>query len=1014
MDKKFKNLFLQQSYLDSWGDYERSLQKESFARWDYVILTASNENQAEIYRREIQYRLDNHMLSPLVCYAVLPDPEGKRVGSGGATLNVLRYIAEQEGNGRENHFSGKRILVIHSGGDSKRVPQYSVCGKLFSPVPRELPNGHPSTLFDEFIIAMSGVPSRFKDGMIVLSGDVLLLFNPLQLDFQYHDVAAISIKAPMEIGKDHGVFLSDESDTVRLFLHKQPEETLRRMGAVNENGFVNLDTGAILLSTRVLNALFSLVSTDSVIDEGKFSEFVNDQARISFYGDFLYPLASESTMESFYSQPAEGTFNDELASCRSKIWKYLSDFSIKLLCLSPAEFIHFGTTHELLRLVTNEIGDYEYLGWNKHVLTNASENGNYAVHRSYLGHTAKIGKGAYIENSYILHGSTLGEGAVASNVRLDGSVIRPHTVVNGLKLRDGRYVIRLYGVKDNPKNTLEQGCSFLNTSLEAFLTQNHLPPEDIWQDDQHYLWFANLYPACTSMEQVLEFVEILYRMAEGTASEEEVVRWKSSERMSLYQSFNEADGVHGFEWKRALKERILTSRFLQSLQQGQDYRIALKVFGDMGITESIFNLLIQDAAELGFAEQIRVYYAISQYMKHNNLKLCGKSYDAVEGLCFGRIQRKIYESAIQKLPYGENHIKKDFVQVQLPVRVNWGGGWTDTPPYCIEKGGVVLNAAIKLNGTYPIRVRVRRLDQYCVELESKDINAFKRIDRIEEIQQYNDPFDSFALHKAALISCGIIPLKEKTDLQSLLKKLGGGIYLSTEVVGIPRGSGLGTSSILSAACVKALFEFLGKNVEDRQVSEVVLCMEQVMSTGGGWQDQIGGLIPGVKFITSDPGLNQELNIQKVSVPEVAMRELRDRFALIYTGQRRLARNLLRDVVGGYIGANPQTVEALSEMKPIAALMRFALEQGNIGYFAELMNRHWEISQRLDHGSTNTCIDQIFMVCEDLIDGRFIAGAGGGGFLQVLLKKGVTHEDLQKRLRDVFQDSGVAVWESEFV
>ena len=36
---------------------------------------------------------------------------------------------------------------------------------LFSPVPRELPNGYASTLFDEFMIAMSGVPSRIKDGM---------------------------------------------------------------------------------------------------------------------------------------------------------------------------------------------------------------------------------------------------------------------------------------------------------------------------------------------------------------------------------------------------------------------------------------------------------------------------------------------------------------------------------------------------------------------------------------------------------------------------------------------------------------------------------------------------------------------------------------------------------------------------------------------------------------------------------------------------------------------------------
>lgn len=111
-------------------------------------------------------------------YAVLPDFEGKRVGSGGATLGALRYIHEHSGG-----FDGKRILVIHSGGDSKRVPQYSACGKLFSPVPRELPDGRRSTLFDEFMIAMSGVPSRIELGMLVLSSDVLLLFNPLQIDF---------------------------------------------------------------------------------------------------------------------------------------------------------------------------------------------------------------------------------------------------------------------------------------------------------------------------------------------------------------------------------------------------------------------------------------------------------------------------------------------------------------------------------------------------------------------------------------------------------------------------------------------------------------------------------------------------------------------------------------------------------------------------------------------------------------------------------------------------------------
>ena len=95
-------------------------------------------------------------------------------------------------------------------------------------------------------------------------------------------------------------------------------------------------------------------------------------------------------------------------------------------------------------------------------------------------------------------------------------------------------------------------------------------------------------------------------------------------------------------------------------------------------------------------------------------------------------------------------------------------------------------------------------------------------------------------------------------------------------------------------------------------------------------------------------------------------------------------------------------------------MRFELEQGNIDEFAALFNVHWELSKKLDAGSTNTCIDQIFMACEDLIDGKFIAGAGGGGFLQVILKKNVSKAQLQERLREVFQDSGVAVWECEFV
>ena len=106
--------------------------------------------------------------------------------------------------------------------------------------------------------------------------------------------------------------------------------------------------------------------------------------------------------------------------------------------------------------------------------------------------------------------------------------------------------------------------------------------------------------------------------------------------------------------------------------------------------------------------------------------------------------------------------------------------------------------------------------------------------------------------------------------------------------------------------------------------------------------------------------------------------------------------------------------ALNEIQKVAALMRFELERGKIDEFADLLNYHWELSRKVDAGSTNTLIDQIFLSIEDLIDAKMVCGAGGGGFLQVILKKGVQKADVHKRLKDVFQDNPVDVWDCEII
>ena len=1021
-NNQLQHLFLQQSCLDAWSEFERQRKNRRAIVWDYVVLTASNEEQARIYRSEIEYRLKMKLLPSRTVYLVLPDPDGKRVGSGGATLNVLKAIAEKEQKADENFFKDLRVLVIHSGGDSKRIPQYSTCGKLFSPVPRVLPNGQASTLFDEFMVMTSMIPGRMQEGMLVMSGDVLLLFNALQIDTQFNGAAAISIKEHVDTGKNHGVFLGDEKENVKKFLHKQTIETLESLGAVNRQRQVDLDTGAILMDCGMLNSLYSLISTDNKVDKEKFDEFVNEKARISFYGDFLYPLATDSSLEDYKKEAPEGEMCEELLACREKIWGVLKEYQLKLICLSPAEFIHFGTTRELRKLVTETVEDYTFLGWEKIVCSNAGKaEADYALHNAFLKKNVLVSKGAYIENAYLAENVVVEEDAVVSGLQIPaGCKLRKNTVYHGLKLQNGKFVVRVYGVDDNPKGTLEDGGKILGTTLRSLIDVAGMAIEDVWKDGDHSLWKADFYPECETIAECMEYAEKLIALAKvvesgvgtGRESEEWLQEWKAKERTSLYSSFNRADGSAIIPWRENLEDRIRVSKFVQAMMEQVPVGEALEVFGgNMRKTEQ--KLLLERIKEAEFSEKIRIYYGMAKAAKEMLGEFEETDEENYMQACFAQIQTEISSLVEKKLANGKKHqIQKQEVNVALPVRVNWGGGWTDTPPHCNEHGGVVLNAAISLRGNLPIRVSVRKLDKLVIQLESQDIGAYGEFTRMDEVNDCGNPYDKFALHKAALIACGVIRKEDGRELEAVLKELGGGIYLSTQVIDVPKGSGLGTSSILAGACVKGLFEFFGEEVSDDILYDVVLSMEQLMSTGGGWQDQVGGLTPGIKMVSTAPGMEQCIKVTPVQMKEEALKELQERFALIYTGQRRLARNLLRDVVGGYIGNRKESLDALHKMKRIAVLMQFELEQGNIDAFAKLLNEHWELSIQLDKGSTNTCIQQIFMACEDLIDGKFISGAGGGGFLQVILKKGTTKENLRERLYAIFQDSGVDVWECE--
>lgn len=974
------SLFLSQAYQDCWDDYNRSLKLKNFPKWDYVILTASNEQQAEGFRKQIKERRD--FLPKETTFVAIPDRDGKRVGSGGATLEVLKYLHDQE-----TSFDGLRILVIHSGGDSKRVPQYSALGKLFSPVPHELPNGRNSTLFDEFMIGMSSVPSRIREGMVLLSGDVLLLFNPLQIDYNNVGAAAISFKEHVETGKNHGVYLNGENGNVKCCLQKKSVDVLREVGAVNESDCVDIDTGALIFSTEIMKSLYSLIAT-----EEDYDRHVNERTRLSLYADFLYPLAEDSTLEAFYKEKPEGEFCQELTEARERVWNVMRPYRMKLLRLAPAKFIHFGTTREILELMSGGVDEYHELGWNR-LIGSSIKEGSAAGYNSVLSSKAAVGEDCYLEVSYVHGYSKIGNRCVLSYIDIQDRTIPDEVVLHGLKQRNGKFIARIFGISDNPKENKLFGKDLDELEREFGIK--------LWDDqDAHTLWSAKLYAEADTIQAAVDASLELYAVVTGEKAFDRNL-WDMVSHKSLCAGFNDADPDAIIAWNQRMADLVAMDEITKAIHNQTPVRKLRKMHSVTKIQKEWLRKRLKKA---DFSEKMRLHYYLGILLDDEN--------EVQE--CFRTIQSEVLESTLKHLSYNENaRIVTERHTVKLPLRVNWGGGWSDTPPYCNENGGTVLNVAILLNGQKPVEVTLEKIPEKKIVFDSRDMDVHGEFDTIEPLQSAGDPFDPFALQKACLLACGIIP-KEGSSLKEILERLGGGFVMHSEVTNVPKGSGLGTSSILSAACIKAVFEFMGIGYTEEDLYAHVLAMEQIMSTGGGWQDQVGGITPGLKYITSMSGIDQQLKVAHIEVPESAKRELDDRFVLIYTGQRRLARNLLRDVVGRYVGNEPDSLFALEEIQRTAALMRFELERGNIDGFARLLDYHWELSKKVDAGSSNTLIEQIFSSIEELIDGKLVCGAGGGGFLQVILKKGVTKQQVEDRLNEVFMDSLVGVADCKLV
>lgn len=366
-----------------------------------------------------------------------------------------------------------------------------------------------------------------------------------------------------------------------------------------------------------------------------------------------------------------------------------------------------------------------------------------------------------------------------------------------------------------------------------------------------------------------------------------------------------------------------------------------------------------------------------------------------------------------------------FCTVETTARIDFSGGWSDTPPITNEIGGAVVTGSLLVDGKRPIGCKTRRIVEpillirsstsVIIDWRNNSAGGWELlVTSFDQLARPDDPNNPMAFVCAVLTCAGIIQdyNEEKTSLADhLLQKFNGGfeIYFWSN---LPQGSGLGTSSILAGCMLMSIWRCLGHKVETKSVVHAVLYVEQLLTTGGGWQDQVGGLCEGgIKMGTFHNG---EILMEKLSISRQALQFINDRLLLIFTGKTRLAKNLLQEVVRNWHAREPNIVAVFYDLVQNARDCKVALETENWPALIRCLQKCVKQKSALAAGSlpegTENLLD--LLIRENLIFVGWPAGAGGGGFVYLLMKNADCKVSIGKILASNQEWSSMTVHEAE--
>ncbi len=1050
--------------------YRRQLLGEEPAGWDYVVLTAANAAQARGYALEVARYQRAGWLPAGVEYLVVPDPAGRHLGSGGAAAYALRIVAarwgvalgllpgnsdaatEAEARLVEASMPGRRsggeadkgdslprVLVVNSGGDSKRIPHCATFGKAFAGLPFPLfPDGPGSTVFTELLVSVCGLTWPPDGGAVVLSGDVLLAFDPGQVTVG-GGVTGLASRSPWELAARHGVYVCPpQGGRVQGFLQKPSYDEMQAAGALVDEQAL-LDTGLLAFDAQATRRLVSLAGVQWTEEDLNFGPGILDQpgqeqAQIDLYTDICLALAGPSCLTPQPPLPAgEGERGpataqaEKVNAVQDAVRRALAGLEFSVAVPDPAGFVHLGTTAEWLDFCCGQLPEARWYDpqvsaiYQRDSLIGSLQARPPAVIHYCRLPWLEVGERGLVSGVEDEEGLALPVGAALSLV--------PLACAQG---EEKRWVAQIYGVDDNPKALFSSGhATYLEQPLADWIVSKGMSADDLWPHmppESRSLWNARLFVPGTA---TVTLRWALWLLEQGNSKTKE--EWRRLPRLSLEEGLRLVDAEALHRQRARLAGQRLGTELVELIGSDQ---WAGPLLGRLGseaeIAEAAASLLRHLEEEGDSFRRARAYQMLSDLLGEERLQqvLAAEKASAaanpVSDLLF-RSTRRRFGTAFEAAGWLEEEAFREVSAavaegvpslgeaqpprlvpgrsaiVRAPARVDFGGGWSDTPPFSLERGGAVLNAAVRLDGQLPILAHSEVLEQPVLELVSEDAGVSQIILEPTDLLTCG-PGDPLALHKAALILGGLAGSGPGGDLPEFLRRCGGGLRLTTRI-DLPQGSGLGTSSIAAAALLRCLDLLLGREFSCEDLNGRVLYLEQLITTGGGWQDQLGGMIPGVKLLETAPGKTQQPRVSPVTMSARTAEQLHRRLLVCFVGERRVAKNILHQIMRRWLSRAPEVVRVLHEIKDIARAMKAALEAGDLDQFGRLMAHHWQLNKLMDRQTTTPHVEGLFAALGDLAVGAKLVGAGGGGFMEIVAKDEQAAGRIREQLTPVLVDKG---------